>query len=120
MPFLGAAEHPVAADVAALETDASLRAHVIAKPAHALELRGAPGEGAAVAPGQRAHGSGGTATALVETAYYRFVFRDDMAVAPETISSRHTSFEARYRTAPSSRRATLDPAAGYAAPTPRP
>ena len=45
------------------------------------------------------YGSGGAATALAETAYYRFVFRDDMAVAPATIGSRHTSFEARYRTA---------------------
>lgn len=44
------------------------------------------------------YGAGGAATALAEAAYYRFVFRDDMAVAPVTIDSRHTLFEARYRT----------------------
>lgn len=44
------------------------------------------------------YGAGGTATALAEAAYYRFVFRDDMAVAPESVGSQHTLFEARYRT----------------------
>lgn len=44
------------------------------------------------------YGAGNAATALAEAAYYRFLFRDDMAVAPETIGSQHTMFEARYRT----------------------
>lgn len=44
------------------------------------------------------YGSGAATTALAEAAYYRFVFRDDMAQAPHGLDSRHTLFEAHYRT----------------------
>ncbi len=44
------------------------------------------------------YGAGSASTALAEASYYRVVFRDDMGAPPKTIGSRHTLFEARYRT----------------------
>ena len=44
------------------------------------------------------YGACSAATALAEAAYYRFLFREDMEAAPDTVDSRHTLFEAQYRT----------------------
>ena len=43
------------------------------------------------------YGSRAIGTALAETAYYRFILRDDTADPVDRLTSQHTSFTARYR-----------------------